>query len=248
MIGRKSVIGLAVLCALVVSAFSAAGASAEQRAYTCTPEAVVKDYASADQHCVTNIGSGGGRGHVLIEAKETKITGTNEKTASSTTAKETSKLLGALAGVITEVQCTGLTGTGNLTNAAASVTGEGVITYTGCVVTKPAVGCEVVGGTIATENLTATTVGQAANRLKFTPKAPATKFATVPIKGCAGEAPPAGNYPVTGSLIAKTSGATTTTKHEDITTQNTLKFGGVKAGIEGALTISMEGGEPITLT
>jgi len=60
--------------------------------------------------------------------------------------------------------------------------------------------------------------------------------------------PPDGSYPVTGSLIAKTSGATLTTKHEDITTQNTLKFGGVKAGVVGAATISMEGGEPITLT
>src|SRR5882757_8683545 len=84
MIGRRSVIGLAVLCALVVGAFAAAGASAEQRAYTCTPEAGVKDYATADQHCVTNIGSGGGRGHTLISTAGTKITGTNEKTASGT--------------------------------------------------------------------------------------------------------------------------------------------------------------------
>jgi len=37
MIGRKSVIGIAVLCALALSAFAAAGANAEQRAFTCAP-------------------------------------------------------------------------------------------------------------------------------------------------------------------------------------------------------------------
>jgi hypothetical protein len=248
MIGRRSVIGLAVLCALVVSAFSAAGASAEQRAYTCTPEAPVKDYASADQHCVTNIGSGGGRGHILISTAGTKVTGTNEKTASGTTTHEPWKLKGALAGVITEIQCTHLSGTGNLTNAAASVTGEGVATFTECVVNKPSPVCEIPGGTIPTENLTATTAGQAANTVRISPKAPATKFTAIPIKNCPMGVPPDGSYPVTGSLIAKTSGATLSTKHEDITTQNTLKFGGVKAGVVGAATISMEGGEPITLT
>jgi hypothetical protein len=74
-----------------------------------------------------------------------------------------------------------------------------------------------------------------------------TQLATVPIEGCLNNKPPAADYPVSGSLIAKTSGATATTTHSEITTQGTLTFGGNAAGIEGALTISMEGGNPIFL-
>ncbi|HET7445872.1 MAG TPA: hypothetical protein VFJ57_14575, partial [Solirubrobacterales bacterium] len=60
-------------------------------------------------------------------------------------------------------------------------------------------------------------------------------------------------FPVTGSLKLTPSGATLTTTHAGITEQNTLKFGGVKAGLESSLTPrgEAEGGEgwtPLTLT
>jgi hypothetical protein len=245
MIGRKSVIGIAVLCALAVSAFAAASASAEQRAYTCDSSAAVKEFK--DAHCLTKVESGATVGHTLLPETSTAITGTNANTTEETKAAAVSKLLGALSGVVTEVQCTTLGGTGSLTNAAASVSGTGTIEYTGCTVTKPAgKGCVVTGGAVTTKELSATTAGQAANKLKFTPKE-GTEFATVPIEKC--ETASLNNkFPVTGSLIADTSGATTTTTHAGVTTQNTLKFGGVKAGIEGALTISTSGGSPVTLT
>ncbi|HET7444177.1 MAG TPA: hypothetical protein VFJ57_05910 [Solirubrobacterales bacterium] len=250
MIGRKSIIGIAVLCALAFSAFAAASASAEQRAYTCASGVGKKDYKEA--HCVTNVGENNGTfGHTLITTAGTKITGTSANTASNTTAGTVSKLKGALSGVETEVQCTELTGTGELTNdntePGLSVSGTGTIVYKTCTVTKPAgKGCVVKGGSVTTEKLAATTVGQAANKVKFTP-AGETNFAIIPIEKCE-IAALNNNFPVTGSLVATASGATLTTTHTGITELNTLKFGGVKAGLEGALTIRMEGGEPITVT
>lgn len=260
MLGRKSVLGICVLCALAFGAFAAANASAEQKAWECKGAAGEKDFT--DPHCKFHITPGEGSfGHKEIKKEVKKaIVGTNGETAKNKEGEETkaaavSKLLGALSGVVTEVQCSGLSGTGSMTNAAASVTGEGVLTYSGCTVTKPSgQGCEVEGGSIATENLEGTTVGQAANKLKFSPKSPATKFATIPIKNCTTSSLN-NKFPVTGSLIADVTGATSTTTHEGVTTQNTLKFGGVKAGLEGALTIKTakekeieENENPVTLT
>ena len=42
MMGRKSLIGIAVLCALAFSAFAAANASAAQKAVTCNSTAPTK--------------------------------------------------------------------------------------------------------------------------------------------------------------------------------------------------------------
>ncbi|MGD9735521.1 MAG: hypothetical protein AB7V58_07940 [Solirubrobacterales bacterium] len=238
MIGRKSVLGVAVLCALVFGAFAAANASAEQRAYSCSEGGA----QFTDAHCLS--AGSGPYGHVLLEG-ETAITGTNANTAEGTSAAAVSKLLGALSGVVTELQCTGLSGTGQLTNAASSVSGTGVITYEGCSVTKPAnKGCKVAGNKVVTETLNGTTVGQAANKLKFTPSG--ETFAKITIEGCSIGALN-NTFPVTGSLVADTSGATTTTTHAGITSQGTLKFGGVKAGLEGALTIKA-GGDGVALT
>ena len=239
--GRKSVLGIAVLCALVLGAFAAASASAEQRAYKCT-EGTTKQFS--DEHCLVPSGSGAFE-HKLLEG-ETAITGTNAKTAEGTSVASVSKLAGSLSGVVTELQCTGLSGTGQLTNAAASVTGTGVITYSGCSVTKPAgKGCVVKNGEVVTATLKGTTVGQAAGKLKFTPNTGET-FASITIEKCS-IASLNNTFPVQGSLVANTSGATTTTTHAGITEQGTLKFGGVKAGLEGALTIEA-GGDGVALT
>ena len=194
------------------------------------------------------MGAGNGdRGHVLL-AGATNVTVTNANTASGTTASTTVKLLGSIAGVVAEVQCTGMTGTGALTNGATSVTGTTVSTYTGCTVPKPlGQGCVVPGGSFTTEPIEATSVGQPGSDLKFLPKAPAPSFATITFSSCS--IPALNNsYALTGSFVAKTSGATVTTAHAAITGQNTLKFAGVKAGIETALTIRNQSGSPIGLT
>jgi hypothetical protein len=235
MIGRKSVIGIAVLCALVLSAFAAASASAEQRAYACSESFTPREYS--DAHCVNKVSEGAKFG-VKEEPTGTAVTisATNAKTASSTEKASPATLRGTLAGVKTEITCTTVTGTGTLTNAAASTSGSGTLNYTGCTVVEPAgKGCQV-GNVTAT--VKATTVGQAANRLKFEPSVTGGNFATVGISGCANEAPPAASYPVTGSLVATTEGATTSTTLTEVETENKLKFGGNKAGLEGKITIS----------
>jgi len=233
MIGRKSVIGIAVMCALALSAFAAASASAEQRAYLCWTGAASRDYT--DAHCTNKVAPQSNYGHTLL-GTEVAIAATNGRTVEGTSASSPAKLKGALSGVETELQCTTVGGMGELSNAAASVSGTGELNYTGCSVTKPAgKGCLVKESKVNTEKLAATTVGQAANRLKFTP-AKETTFAKITIEKC--EVAALNNtFPVTGSLVATTSGATTSTTHAAITEQNTLKFGGVKAGLEGTITI-----------
>jgi hypothetical protein len=247
MIRRKSVIGIALLCALALSAFATSSASAAAgRAFEC----VSGKGTLRGEHCLTTGTASATFGHVEIKnGTATEITATNAKSASETTASSPATLSGTIAGVKTAIVCTGVSGSGTLTNASTGVSGSGVIKYSGCTVSEPAgKGCEVVGGTIETSTLSATTVGRTNNNeLEF--KAPTGgNFATINIKGCANEAPPAAAYPVTGSLIATTIGATTETVEATITAQKTLKFGGQVAGLNGAITISKKGSNPLALT
>jgi hypothetical protein len=243
---RRSIIGIVAVCMIAFGAFSAAGASAEQRAFTCAPESIINGWK--DAHCVSK-----GTGIQPFNKTEitalTKFVTTNAATAANTTAATTSKLKGTISGLETEVQCTELAGEGELTNAAESVSGTGTDKYSGCTVTKPAGReCKVKGGAVTTNVLKATTVGQAENTIKVSPNA-GTEFAKVAIEGCLANKPPTAEYPVSGSLIAVVSGATTTTTHTAITTQGTLTFGGNAAGIESAHTLRMAGagGNPIVL-
>lgn len=241
--GRRSLVVAALLCALLVAAFTAANAAAAQRAYTCTKAAPVKEYT--DAHCVNKTGTA--FGYVLInEGAETTVLGTNERTAVATLASTPWKLKGVLAGVATEVECTAVHSHGGLTNAAASVSGTETITFTKCVVLVPfASGCQVTGGEFISNNVAFTTVGQSAGKMLFEPAPGEPQLATIGIKGCAGNMPPTNNYALTGKFKASVSGATVTTTHEETTLQGELKWGGVKAGLESATTLTMaEGKEP----
>jgi hypothetical protein len=249
MIGRNPVIGLAVLCALAISAFASASASAEQRAYTCTTSAPAGSKNFSDEHCVVPTEPGKGtRGHVLIGSEPTLVTVTNGKTASSTTAATSKVLRGTLAGVKTKITCTTVTGTGTITNAAASVSGTGKITFSGCTVEEPAgKGCVITGGKIES-SAKITTVGQATTKIKIEPSEAGSSFASVPIEGCAGEVPPKGSYPTTGSFTVTAEGATTSVTLAGSEAEGKLKFGGNKTGIEGKVTLRMVEGEPIVFT
>jgi hypothetical protein len=241
---RRYVVGLAALAILIFSAIGASTASAEQVAYECSSSAASKTFS--DAHCVSSGGSS--FGHVKIEGT-TEVSGTNAKTASETTAAAVGKLKSSLAGVETEIQCT----TDKLISAKLTVTLVHItldirIGKSGCTVTKPAgKGCTVSGGSIETKELQATTMGQAAGNIKITP-AEGTEFASIKIEKCSVEALN-NTFPVTGSLVATATGATVSTTHAGITSQGTLKFGGVKAGLEGSLTITRTStGNGIALT
>jgi hypothetical protein len=246
--GRTSFIAIGVLCALFLSVLMAANASAEQRAFTCSPEAGANDYK--DAHCVTNLGVGHGtRGHILITEEDTAIEGTNQSTAGNTTAAQPFILKGTAPtlGITTTVQCTGLSLTGALTNAASSVTAVAVISYSGCTVALPAgKGCVVKGGAFTTNLLVLTTVGQAASKVKVGPSGE-TGLASITIEKCSFAALNS-TFSLAGSFVATASGATLTTTHAGTTG---LFFAGKSAGIEGAMTIREEFfgvGDPIVLT
>jgi len=214
------------------------------RAVTCVPDAEVISFG--DAHCKE-----GGVGYVhkvIANGTETKLTGTNEKTAEGTTASQPSLLRGTLSGLETEIQCTGVSATGALTNTASSVSGTATIEYSGCTVPKPAGrGCKVKAGKITTVLLRAGTAGQGVGQIKVQPNS-GTELASITLESCLNNIPPNTAYPVAGSLVASSGGATATTTEAEITSQKTLTFGGNAAGLEGALTFSKEGGSPIALT
>ncbi len=241
--GCNAIVGVGLLGALLLSALSATGAAAEDRAYTCTKAAPVKEYT--DAHCVAKAGSA--FGYVLInQGADPTILGSDEKTAVGTMAAAVWTLRGTLTGAPTEVQCKAIEMHGTLNNAAKSVSGTGTIQFNGCTVTAPfAKNCMVVGGSFISNKVAFTTISQAAGNLRFEQAAGEPRLGTIPIKGCEGNQPPANNYSITGKFTASASGATFTTTQNDVTTQNELKWGSVKAGIESSMTMTMaEGTDP----
>lgn len=244
----RSMLGIAVLFALALGAFSAASASAKgATAFTC-----VENLSGAlfGPHCLkTSTGNTIKYTHVAFS--ETTLAGaTNANTASGTVGVQSSILRSTLAGVNTEVRCTLVAGEGLLKNVElgeemfAHV--EGTLTYSGCTVKAPAEkGCKVQGGGITTKPLTGRTVGEGAT-VQFVPINFENKFTTITIEGCS-IAALNNPFPVTGSLEVKTNGATLTSTHAEVTAQNRLKFGGQKAGLDGALTLNV-GSTAISVT
>jgi hypothetical protein len=239
---RHGSFGIAMLLLLVCCGFAAAGAQAEQPAATCVPEAG----AYSDAHCKTETGSGKFKLVEIPAGTEIKTTTTNAKTASETTAAAPARMRGTIAGLETEIECTGVSGSGTLTSGTTSASGTGTFTNTGCVVLKPAGrGCKVKGGSLTTNLLKSTTAGQTGTNAKVQP-ASGSELGSIAIENCLNNKPPNTTYPISGSFVSSGSGATATTTEAAITSQGTLTFGGNAAGIEGALTTSKEGGNPIT--
>jgi hypothetical protein len=249
MVGRRSVLGVSTLCALVLGVFAAANAFGAQRAWECAPTPGSGTFT--DEHCQIEAGTGFTHKNNIANGTPTNITGTNQKTAAGTTASEVWKLKGKLVGVATEVQCTTLASVSNagLINEANAVIGNGKAVFSGCTVAAPAGrNCKVGGGEFTTSELFGSTAGLSANELKIEPFNAETELTVIRIENCLSNIPPTNNYPVDGSLIFTTSGATMTSTHAGITAQGTLTFGGNPAGVSGAATIRMEGGNALSLT
>ncbi|HET7444812.1 MAG TPA: hypothetical protein VFJ57_09160 [Solirubrobacterales bacterium] len=247
---RKTAIASAVLSAFVFGVLGTASSSASSATgYTCVKNAG----PLVGAHCSGS--SGGEYGHVAItENQVTTGTATNANTAESTNAFSSLTLKGALAGVEFEITCSEGHGEGTFSNKTESgeMLGhmEGRLHFTKCVVKKPVnKDCVVKEETITTEPLTARTSSPTSAETK--PKA-GTKLADITIEKCTIPSLN-GTFPVTGSVKSPISGATFSATEFQTTTDNTIKFGGVKAGVEGALTIKThsEAGEetkPLTAT
>ena len=133
---------------------------------------------------------------------------------------------------------------------ARAISDANGITYKGVIVKAPAgKGCKVfedkggapgTEGVIKTKPVTGRTIVTGAlHEVVIEPVTP-TVFATFFIEGCEAVVPEflRGKWEITGSIKCPTNGATIVCSHGSITTQNTLKGKGSKAGLEGKATIT----------
>jgi hypothetical protein len=248
--GRRAVVGLCMLCALLVSAFAAQSASAVgTTAYTCVKGGKVSPtYNSA--HCRPSDGAGEWSHESIANGTTTELTGNGKDDKGNPIP---GFLVSTAFGATVELEGKTVTGSGQMTNSIESgemfASGSGTITFSEVSVVKPA-NCKVQtdgpskekleDGVVHTESLKATTKGQA-DRLKFEPTVAPT-FARFWIS--TNLPPPAAACPLdnttftaTGSVTGVPNGATTEFTEADTTAQNTLKLNGAKAGISGSLTI-----------
>jgi hypothetical protein len=237
----------------------------EQTAFLCTEAASTKDFSSA--HCVPGE-SGTKFGHVPI-TEEPPISLSNASTNATTTGPTSAVLKQTIAAVNVEVKATGaIEGLGTLRNevvagamrASANSDSNGV-TFNGVEVAAPAgEGCKVfedkggvkgTEGVIRTKPLTGYTVATETKDEVHIQPSTSTLFATFFVECTPGNVPAEleGTWEVTGSINCPIHGATIACEHAAITTQNTLKAKGFKAGIEGKATVkAAKPTTPISLT
>jgi hypothetical protein len=244
MTGRKVVVSLSLLCALVLSAMGAANASAAgATAYTCKNTGPATGTFS-DAHCLTD-SPGGGYSHIEITPNQsTSYKATNRNTDGS---NNPAVLTTTIAGVAVEIVCPVVHLAGKLQNVTPTPTTmqvhltEGVKTYTECTVPKPVLGeCVIKGGQIVTKKTTGTTVHTTEPKgihIVTAPEAGET-IAEVTFEKCKNAALNK-TYPMTGSVIALPSGPTWSIT--PATSEKTLKFGGSPAKLAQILTPKMEG-------
>ena len=262
MIGRRTVVGLSLLCALLFSVIAVQSASAAKAinttAFTCV-EGGTKDFS--DAHCDTKVPAPTGKfGHVEIANNTTtEVTMTNDVTGKST---DPAVLAGKAFGAATEITCTTVHGEGWLENTGKekehTVRGTGSTNFTGCSVQKPAK-CDVkepivvkaiaegvegiapegkgMGGALGPdESKNFTQIAFTNNGAEVC----ALNGKTVNVEGSA---------IATGiDPKAKHSGATPDYDHARITGEGTLLFGGVAAGFELTTTVRAKGGNPLVAT
>ncbi len=247
MTARKAAIGLCMICALLVSAFAASGASAAATAYTCAKGGGAKDFS--DSTCKTSVTAGTGEyGHVEIPANtRTKITG--ESTGNSI-------LKATTAGVTLELTSTALdaeeAGSGEPAfmenrevGGVMEAFGEGRIKYTNVTANHSCLINGAATATLITNRLKATTTSTSS--LTFEPATP-PKFIEFTLTGCAISALNK-TWTVEGSVTGQVNGGSTTFTHATVTGEKTLKSNGsIISGLEGVLDILGENGNHLTLT
>ena len=263
MIGRKTTVGLSLLCALLFSAITVQSASAapaiNTTAVTCVENGGKKDFS--DAHCDTKVTEGTGKfGHVEIARDTTEeITINNDVTGKST---DPAILAGKAFGAATEILCSTVHGDGWIENFGnekehrfeATVTFE----YSECSVAKPSK-CDVE------EPIEVRAIARGVEGIAPEGKGMGVSFGpdesknltqiTYINKGAESCALNGKTVNLEGSAIAtgkepkvKHSGATPDFDHARITGEGTLLFGGVAAGFENTGTVRMKGGGPIALT
>jgi hypothetical protein len=267
MIGRKAMVGLSLLCALLFSAIAVQSASATAgtkiTAFACVSSGGETNRDFSDAHCDSwaTPGTGTWEHKVLGQKTPTEVEASNVTTGGT---KATAVMEASPAKVETKIECTTLSGTGAFENSEPSskvhkITGTGALEYTGCTVVKPAK-CTTkainikIGSTETQEGLTGPKGEAAAMGLEL--KAEAGKpFTTVTLEGaeCALKGNP---FPVEGSVLVtngpgesesqnnKWSGATGVVTPA----MSSLVAGGRLATLSGIVTFKMKGGDSSAIT
>jgi hypothetical protein len=255
---RKTVVGLMMLCALVVSAVVAQGAQAKgQTAFTCAPT-TNGGPGFSDAHCDNAVETGAKFVHAVIAPGTiTNITLTNAAVTNETKDPEPAvlSLTGPLHGVnAVTVTCTTVAGTGTMENVAGppmEAKGEGTIKFSGCTTnatnctTPNTIEAKVKGHSVETAD---------GMGLKFEPKG--TNFAELNFAGTGCALKPFTNIPVAGNVTGTAhgepngSGATAyfLANVEGKPAMEALTVGGVAADITGIVTLKGENGNALTLT
>ncbi len=249
MIGRKAVIGLALLCSLAFCALVAQGAAAAgagQTAFTCGEASGTGEYS--DAHC-DNAASGGKFHHVAIPANtSTAITLTNGGTANETKEATPAHLFVAkLHGVAeVEVNCSTVSGSGTMENTETGgimkASGSGTISWSGCTANH---GCTVAIENTSVKAETVEGLAEEGHGLKFSPQT-GSLFTKVTFTGTGCPLKAFGAIPVEGSTIAtahgeaKGGGATAY-----FGTMNSLTVGGESAEFTGKATLKGPNGNAL---
>ncbi|MGB7686560.1 MAG: hypothetical protein WBL45_12360 [Solirubrobacterales bacterium] len=247
MIGRRSVIGLSLLCALLFSAFAAQSASAIKPTHslnttvvTCVKEAT-KTHEFADAHCDTK-STGNNTGefkHVAVAVgTTTKVSGTNAAVTNGTKDAEPAVLKGTIGLAKVTIECTVVKNnatTSTLTNTEPAgnqhtVSGFAETEFSTCNV-KELLKCVVAEPIVSKANVTGVEGMEGPKAEKnamgglFVGSGAEETFATVEFKNKGAEACSlnAKTFPVKGSVVA-TNGPTTESGQEGKNAGATLVF------------------------
>jgi hypothetical protein len=269
MIGRRSIVGLSLLSALLFSAFvaqSAFGAfvAAEHTtAFTCL-SGETRDYT--DAHCDNAVAPGTGSfGHKEIApGTATAFEYTNAATKNSTTEPTPAVLESTIGGVVTKITASTATGTGTIENFVPAtgqmqVKGKVKGSYTVLTVDEPE-HCEVENNEIKLEESEFKGVKEGTKMgLEFKPVNAENVFAKFKLKG-ASCALNGVEIKVKGSVIStagggaggtarpEANGSGATSIFEPGNGMESLKIGTVEAKFTSTVTNKMTAGNPIALT
>jgi hypothetical protein len=264
--GRRAIVGLCMLCALLVSAFAAQSASAVTRgttAFTCKLKDPMTGPGFSAAHCKPGdaVVTGAKFEHIPIaEGEKTHVTFSNTGIGLGTTEVGVHRLKSTIAGSAVQFSSSEVDCSGSLQNkkhgAGEPPEGEHYIHGTGIPCTlsnfkEELLGCTVTGITapggkemVSTTKLTTTTTGKG-HTITLSPES-GTLLAEFELTGCV-------IGPITlklfGSLTCIPDGATINCTHNNGTELKGLRFQnattGPLAGYEGTFTVK-GGKEPIT--
>ncbi len=215
MIGRRAIVGLCMLCALLVSAFAAQSASAVTKGTTGTAPAGTgytgNITGSGEETLLHSVVSG-----IEVELKSTELEGSGSMESM-------------------------LAGTGEHTSNGTGTIEYKSVT----VLKPPGKGCAVKTGKVTTETLKATTAGQGMGlKFEPNGATPFAKFEVEGCGPTEALKALNGVYEVTGSVVGEPTEGTNETVFTRLgtTNQGTLKLRGQKAGINGVLKLRTAGG------